>query len=149
MYGAAGIGSVLLRYQQLAGIDAFDATLEEIYVATDCKYAVGFGKVMGLAGITGFRLDAYHYTSQERHIAAVAKLLKGIEMFRASSMLHSGEIQQNQTRIADTVTLLSAAATPPDALYLSRKLPGNFDTNLRSGFILSNDKRTFLDVSLV
>ncbi len=82
MYGAAGIGSVLLRYQQLAGIDEFDTALEDIYVATDCKYSLGFGKVMGLAGIAGFRLDAYHYTSQERHLAAVAKLLKGMDMFR-------------------------------------------------------------------
>jgi hypothetical protein len=82
MHGSAGIGAVMLRYRHLAHIDEFDAALEGIYVDTDCRYAVGFGRLMGLAGIAGFRLDALHYTGQQRHRAAVARLVRTIDMFR-------------------------------------------------------------------
>ncbi|UUM21891.1 class III lanthionine synthetase LanKC [Mycoavidus sp. SF9855] len=85
MYGSAGIGTVLLRYQYFAGIDAFDQTLEDIYAHTDGKYSVGFGKLMGLCGIAGFRLDAWHYTKEERHRTALARLLSGMDMFRVQS----------------------------------------------------------------
>jgi hypothetical protein len=82
MYGSAGIGSVLLRYRHLAGITDFDAVLEDIYIDTDRKYSLGLGRFMGLAGIANFRLDAYQLSGEQRHRDAVAKQLRGIELFR-------------------------------------------------------------------
>ncbi len=82
MYGSAGIGSVLLRYRHLAGAAEFDDVLEKIYLDTDRKYSVGLGRLMGLAGIANFRLDAHAFTGEQRHLDTVGKLLRGIELFR-------------------------------------------------------------------
>ncbi len=80
-FGSVGIGMVALRYRHLAGATEFDQTIERIGISTDRKYTIVPGKQFGLAGLGGYSLDAYHFTGEERYLAAARRVFSGIMLY--------------------------------------------------------------------
>lgn len=81
-FGAAGIGSVALRYHKVLGGEIYRDLLEKIYIETDRKYAVFPGQRLGLSGIGEFLLDAHRFLGDRRYLDSAYKIASGVSLFR-------------------------------------------------------------------
>jgi lantibiotic modifying enzyme len=71
IHGSAGIGSTLIRFYHLLGIERYKSLACEIAVETFIKYSFIPGLFEGLAGIGEFMLDMFYFTGEKvyRHNA--------------------------------------------------------------------------------
>jgi len=81
-HGSTGIGSVVVRYNQVLGGNLYAQVLEKIFIDADRKYAVLPGFFMGLAGIGQFLLDAWELTGQHRFLESAHRVGQSITNFR-------------------------------------------------------------------
>lgn len=83
-YGAAGIGSVLVRFHHVLKEDRYLRLAEKAarYVAT--KYAVLPGQFVGLSGMGEFLLDMHHFTGAASYLEDAWRLADGVLLYRAA-----------------------------------------------------------------
>jgi hypothetical protein len=82
-YGAAGVGTAVLRYYWLLGGERYRAVLDDILPDVDRKYAIFPGKFMGLAGMGDFLLDLAETEGYERRARdAARRVATGVTLFQ-------------------------------------------------------------------
>jgi len=120
-YGAAGVGSALLRIARLSGFDdEFAQVFDLIFRDTDRQYSITRGTHTGLAGIGMFHLDAYQFTGEIRFIKAARSTADAIMFYampRPNGLAFPGDFL---TRISCDYATGSAAVLA----FFSRLLHG-------------------------
>lgn len=84
-YGAAGVGSVLIRYHAVLGGDDYLRLAQEAARYAAAKYTVFPGQLSGLAGMGEFLLDMARLTGEEHYLHEAWKLAEGIFLFRVET----------------------------------------------------------------
>jgi serine/threonine protein kinase len=82
IYGAAGVGTAVLRYYRLLGDEKYRTILDQIYKETNKKYTVFPGLFKGLAGLGEFILDLHEFTKAERYLDGAYKVATGLSLFK-------------------------------------------------------------------
>lgn len=82
VFGAAGVGTVVLRYYRLLGGEKYKDALENIYIETNKKYTVFPALFKGLAGLGEFLLDLHQFTNVSRYLEGAYKVATGITLFK-------------------------------------------------------------------
>ena len=95
-WGSAGIGMVLLRYQQALGEPCYQETLDGLFLDVDRKYSVFPGRLQGLAGMADFLLDLEQRcpARREQARAAARRVVSGMLLFqvqREAGPVYPGE----------------------------------------------------------
>jgi hypothetical protein len=67
MSGSAGIGSTVIRFYQVLGIERYQVIARRIAEDTFVKYTVNPSQFEGLAGIAEFMLDMFHFTGDDAY----------------------------------------------------------------------------------
>jgi serine/threonine protein kinase len=80
-YGSAGVGTAVVRYCRVLGVNAYRSVLEKIFIDTDREYAVQPGRFLGLAGIGDFLLDAWAFTGEQKYLDSAHKIARGVMRF--------------------------------------------------------------------
>ncbi|MCX5176139.1 lanthionine synthetase C family protein [Streptomyces virginiae] len=80
--GAAGVGSVLVRFHQLLGIDRYGDLARRVADDTFVKYAYNPGLFEGLAGIGEFMLDMYRCSGDQDYWNKACDIAETILWFR-------------------------------------------------------------------
>lgn len=81
-YGAAGVGTAVIRYFKLLGEDRYKEILDKIFVETNRKYSVFPGQQMGLSGLGEFLMDLYRCTNDPRHLDGAYRVAAGLSLFK-------------------------------------------------------------------
>jgi lantibiotic modifying enzyme len=119
-YGSAGVGTVLLRYQQVAATDRWRTALDGVADFVEGKYAVSVGQCLGLAGIGNFLLDGYQFTGDVRYRQRAERTLAGLRLFTI-------ETRDGVAFPGDTLARLScdyATGSAGPALFFARLAHG-------------------------
>lgn len=101
-WGSAGIGMVLLRFNEVLEDRPFDPILQQVLNDTDRKYSIFPGQHLGLVGIGEFLLDLAATASPlaVRARAAARKVLAGALLFRICRPVGIAFPGESRTRIA-------------------------------------------------
>jgi class III lanthionine synthetase len=86
-YGSAGIGTAVIRFDEVLHLEKYRTVLKKIVIDTDRKYAVFPGRFIGLAGVGDFLLDMYRFRGEERYLESAVKVAEGIMNFQVQ---HNG-----------------------------------------------------------
>lgn len=81
-HGAAGVGSVLIRYAEALGSSYYRELAEKAARYVAAKYAVFPGQFVGLSGMGEFLLDMYHLTSDPAYLQDAWRIAEGLLLFR-------------------------------------------------------------------
>ncbi len=84
-YGAAGVGSVLIRYYQALGDERTLRLAEEAAVYAASRYSVYPGQLLGLAGMGEFLLDLFLATGDSRYHHQAWDLVRSVLHFRVET----------------------------------------------------------------
>ncbi|WP_137991644.1 lanthionine synthetase C family protein [Streptomyces vilmorinianum] len=82
IHGSAGVGSVLVRFHHLLGIERYGDLARRVADDTFVKYTYTPGLFEGLAGIGEFMLDMYRFTGEEDYRAKAFDIAETILWFR-------------------------------------------------------------------
>ncbi|MFF0750952.1 lanthionine synthetase C family protein [Streptomyces sp. NPDC004267] len=85
IHGSAGIGSVLVRFHRLLGIERYGELARRVADDTYVTYAYAPGLFEGLAGIGEFMLDMYRGTGEEEYRDRAAAIARTVLWFRIES----------------------------------------------------------------
>ncbi|MFB6848459.1 class III lanthionine synthetase LanKC [Streptomyces sp. NPDC056373] len=67
IHGSSGIGSTLVRFHHLLGIERYGELARRVADDTYVKYSYTPGLIQGLTGVGEFMLDMYSFTGEERY----------------------------------------------------------------------------------
>lgn len=81
-YGAAGVGSVLIRYYQELGDERYRDLAHRAARYVSSKYVVFPGQFVGLSGMGEFLLDMAHLTDDRQYLDEAWRLAEGIRLYR-------------------------------------------------------------------
>jgi hypothetical protein len=81
-YGSAGVGTAVLRYNELLQEEKYKDVLEKIYHDVNRKYAVFPGVRVGLSGVGEFLLDLHQFTDEGRFLESAYKIATGTSLFK-------------------------------------------------------------------
>lgn len=81
-YGAAGIGSVLIRYYRELRDERYRELAHKAARYVSSKYVVFPGQFVGLSGMGEFLLDMHHVTGEKEYLEEAWRLAEGIRLYR-------------------------------------------------------------------
>jgi serine/threonine protein kinase len=81
-YGAAGVGSVLIRFYEALGDDRYLDIAKKAARYASAKYAVLPTQLIGLSGMGEFLVDMYHFTGDESYLQDAWRLVDGIMLYQ-------------------------------------------------------------------
>lgn len=82
IYGSAGVGCTLIRYQRLDPTEGYRIALQQIAMDINRKYTVFPGAFKGLAGLGECLLDLFHVTKDRRYLDSAYRVASGISLFK-------------------------------------------------------------------
>ncbi|MER6446517.1 lanthionine synthetase C family protein [Streptomyces venezuelae] len=85
IHGGAGVGSVLVRFHDLLGIERYGDLARRVADDTFVKYAYSPGLFEGLAGIGEFMLDMYSFTGEREYRDRARDIAGTILWFRVEN----------------------------------------------------------------
>ncbi|MFD5711915.1 class III lanthionine synthetase LanKC [Streptomyces pharetrae] len=118
IHGSAGVGSVLVRFHHLLGIERYGDLARRVAEDTYVKYAYNPGLFEGLAGIGEFMLDMYCFTGEERYRRDAFDIAESVLWFRTEGADGTAFPGRWLTRISHDYATGSAGV----GLFLSRLL---------------------------
>lgn len=81
-YGAAGVGSVLIRYHEELGDERYRDLAHRAARYVSSKYVVFPGQFVGLSGMGEFLLDMAYVTDDRQYLDDAWRLAEGIRLYR-------------------------------------------------------------------
>jgi len=81
-FGAAGVGSALIRFAAILGEKRYRALAEKAANSAMTKYAVFPGQFIGLSGIGEFLIDMYRFTGEEKYRNDAFHVAAGVLLFQ-------------------------------------------------------------------
>lgn len=122
IHGSAGVGSVLIRFHHLLGIERYGVLARRVADDAFIRYSYTPGLFEGLAGIGELMLDMYRFTSEEHYRSKAFMIADTIQWFRIETEDGTAFPGRALSRITHDYATGSAGI----GLFLSRLLrPGD------------------------
>lgn len=117
-FGSSGIGSVLIRFYNVLGIDRYRELAVKAAQYGSGKYAVSPGQFYGLSGIGELFLDMYHFTGHREYLDEAAQIVQKILLYEISTEKGTAFPGEDLLRISNDLGTGSAGI----GFFLSRFL---------------------------